>query len=122
MAIFYVFSSVSGTRCSLSCRIYVSSVWYNADRQVYTWAFGNGADSIVLNIYLTRNRKYYYNVSIAASWIAFVLWEVYEWIYATYNGPSDFIQTKPWDMAIDLWIDSLGALAICFLCDEFTEG
>jgi hypothetical protein len=25
-------------------------------------------------------------------------------------------------MAIDLWIDSLGALAICFLCDEFTEG
>jgi hypothetical protein len=25
-------------------------------------------------------------------------------------------------MAIDLWIDSLDALAICFLCDEFTEG
>jgi len=39
--------------------------------------------AIVLNVYLTRNRKYYYNVSIAASLIAFVLWEVYEWIYAT---------------------------------------
>jgi hypothetical protein len=44
---------------------------------------------------------------------------VYEWIYATYSGPSGFIQTEPWDMAIDLWIDSLGALAICFLYDEF---
>lgn len=83
---------------------------------------GMALTAIVLNLYLTRNKKYYYSVSIAASWIAFVLWEVYEWIYATYSGPSGFIQTEPWDMAIDLWVDSLGALAICFLCDEFTEG
>jgi hypothetical protein len=83
---------------------------------------GMALTAIVLNLYLTRKRKYYYTVSIAASWVPFVLWEVYEWIYATYSGPSGFIQTEPWDMAIDLWIDSLGALAICFLYDEFTEG
>jgi uncharacterized membrane protein YjdF len=83
---------------------------------------GMALTAIVLNLYLTRNRKYYYTVSIAVSWIPFVLWEMYEWIYATYSGPSGFIQTEPWDMVIDLWIDSLGALAICFLYDEFTEG
>ena len=82
---------------------------------------GMALTAIVLNLYLTRNRKYYYTVSIAVSWVPFVLWEVYEWIYATYSGPSGFIQTEPWDMVIDLWIDSLGALAICFLYDEFTE-
>lgn len=82
---------------------------------------GMALTAIVLNLYLTRNRKYYYTISIAASWVPFVLWEAYEWIYATYSGPSGFIQTEPWDIAIDLWIDSLGALAICFLYDEFTE-
>ena len=75
---------------------------------------GMALTAIVLNLYLTRNRKYYYTISIAVSWVPFVLWEVYEWIYATYSGPSGFIQTEPWDMVIDLWIDSLGALAICF--------
>ena len=46
---------------------------------------------------------------------------VYELIYIAYSGPSGFIQSDSWDIVIDLWIDSLGALAICFLYDEFTE-
>lgn len=62
--------------------------------------------AIVLNLYLTRTRKYYYPITISASWIAFVLWEVYEWIYSVYTGPSGFIQTEPLDIAIDLWIDT----------------
>ena len=31
-----------------------------------------------------------------------------------------YIQTEPMDLAIDLWVDSLGALAVCFLYDEFS--
>jgi uncharacterized membrane protein YjdF len=122
MAFFYVFSSVSGTRCSLSCR-YTFHLYDITPIDRFTHGLsGMALTAIVLNLYLTRNRKYYYTVSIAVSWVPFVLWEVYEWIYATYSGPSGFIQTEPWDMVIDLWIDSLGALAICFLYDEFTEG
>jgi hypothetical protein len=34
--------------------------------------------AIVLNLYLTRTRKLYYFVAVGASWIAIVLWEVYE--------------------------------------------
>jgi uncharacterized membrane protein YjdF len=77
--------------------------------------FGNGINSnIVLNLYLPRNRKNYYNISITACWVASSLWEeVYEWIYATYNGPSGSIQTEPWDVAIDHLIDSLGTLVVC---------
>jgi uncharacterized membrane protein YjdF len=77
--------------------------------------------AIILNLYLTRNRQFYYIVSIGASWIAFILWEIYELIHITYIGPAGFIQSDSWDVVIDLWIDSLGALAICFLYDEFTE-
>ena len=47
--------------------------------------------------------------------------EVYELIYIAYTGPSAFIQSDPWDLAIDLWIDTLGALMICFIYDEFTH-
>ncbi|MDQ3869090.1 MAG: hypothetical protein M3250_05990 [Thermoproteota archaeon] len=77
--------------------------------------------AIILNFYLTRKRELYYIVSIGASWIAFVLWEVYELIYIAFVGPSGFIQSEPWDIAIDLWIDTLGALAICFIYDEYTH-
>lgn len=55
------------------------------------------------------------------SWIAFILWELYELIYLAYNGPNSFIQSDPWDLAIDLWVDTLRALTICFLYDEFTH-
>jgi len=37
--------------------------------------------AIILNLYLTRKRQFYYVVSIGASWIAFILWEVYELIW-----------------------------------------
>jgi hypothetical protein len=33
-----------------------------------------------------------------------------------------FIQTEPMDLGIDLWVDTLGALAVCFLYDEFSQG
>jgi hypothetical protein len=82
---------------------------------------GMAITAIVLNLYLTRRREYYYPVAIGVSWIAFVLWEVYELIYITYNGPTGFIQSDPWDLAIDLWVDTLGALTICFIYDEFTH-
>jgi uncharacterized membrane protein YjdF len=82
---------------------------------------GMAVTAIILNLYLTRKRQFYYVVSIGASWIAFILWEVYELIYIAYSGLSGFIQSDSWDIVIDLWIDSLGALAICFLYAEFTE-
>ena len=77
--------------------------------------------AIILNLYLTKKRQFYYVVSIGASWIAFILWYLYVLIYIAYCGPSGFILSDSWDIVIDLWIDSLGALAICFLYDEFTE-
>ena len=82
---------------------------------------GMATAAIALNLYLTRRREYYYPISIGVSWIAFILWEVYELIYISYIGPSGFIQSDPWDLAIDLWIDTLGALTICFIYDEFTH-
>ena len=42
---------------------------------------GMAVTAIILNLYLTRKRQFYYVVSIGASWIAFILWEVYELIY-----------------------------------------
>lgn len=30
-------------------------------------------------------------------------------------------QPEPMDLAVDLWIDSLDALAVCFLYDEFSH-
>jgi hypothetical protein len=80
-----------------------------------------GITAIVLNFYLTRKRKMYYPISIGAAWIGFIIWEIYEWIYVTISGPGGFIQTEPIDMAIDLWVDTLGALTICFIYDEFTK-
>lgn len=82
---------------------------------------GMAVTAIVLNFYLTNKRKLYYPLSIGASWIAFVVWELYEWIEVGRSGSSGFIQTEPFDMAIDLWIDTLGALAICFIYDEFHD-
>ena len=35
---------------------------------------GMAITAIVLNLYLTRRREYYYPVAIGVSWIAFVLW------------------------------------------------
>jgi hypothetical protein len=36
-------------------------------------------------------------------------------------GPAGFIQTEPIDMIVDLWVDTLGSLAVCFLYKEFTD-
>lgn len=82
---------------------------------------GMAITAIVLNLYLTRRREYYYPVAIGVSWIAFILWEIYELVYIAYSGPAGFIQSDPWDLAIDLWVDTLGALTICFIYDEFTH-
>lgn len=59
-------------------------------------------------------------VGIGASWIAFLGWEVFEGVYFYFN-PLGMIQTNLWDTMIDLWVDTLGALSICFICDELTE-
>lgn len=82
---------------------------------------GMAITAIVLNLYLTRRREYYYPVAIGVSWIAFILWEIYELVYIAFSGPAGFIQSDPWDLAIDLWVDTLGALTICFIYDEFTH-
>ena len=81
---------------------------------------GMAIAAIVLNLYLTRRREYYYPMAIGVSWIGFIAWEVYEWLMVMQN-PNSGIQTSPWDLAIDLWIDTLGALAICFVYDEYNE-
>lgn len=78
---------------------------------------GMAITAFILNFNLTRGRKVYYPVSIGVSWLAFVAWEVYEWI-AVMTTANSGIETSLWDMGIDLWIDSLGALAICFFYDE----
>lgn len=81
---------------------------------------GMAVTAIVLNFHLSRRRRIYYPVSIGASWVAFILWEVYEGI-ALMVDPGSAMETDPEDMAIDLWIDTLGALAICFIHDEFVH-
>jgi uncharacterized membrane protein len=80
-----------------------------------------GITSIVLNFYLTKKRQLYYPISIFAAWVGFILWEIYEWIQVSLTGASGFIQTEPIDMAVDLWVDTLGALSVCFIYDEFTD-
>ena len=47
---------------------------------------GMAVTTIILNLYLTKKREFYYVVSIGASWIAFILWEVYEliWFFMVY--------------------------------------
>ncbi len=81
---------------------------------------GMAVTAIVLNFYLTRKRRVYYPVGIGASWVAFVLWEVYEGI-ALVVDPGSAMETDLEDMLIDLWIDTLGALSICFIHDEFVH-
>lgn len=66
-----------------------------------------GITTIILNLYQTRERKLYYPKSIGASWVAFVIWDIYEWIKVLRSGPSGFIQTEPFDMVVDLWVDTL---------------
>ncbi len=81
---------------------------------------GMAVTAIILNFNLTRGRRVYYPTAIAVSWGAFILWEVYEVLSVMFD-PSTTIETGPWDLAIDLWIDTLGALAICFIYDEFIK-
>ena len=78
---------------------------------------GMAITAFILNFNLTRGRKVYYPVSIGVSWLAFIAWEIYEWVVVLTTQNSG-IKTSLWDMGIDLWIDSLGALAICFFYDE----
>lgn len=80
-----------------------------------------GITAIVLNFMITKKRRYYFPISIGAAWIGFMLWEVYEWISVSIHGPTGFIQTEPLDMLVDLWVDTLGCLAICFIYKEFTD-
>ena len=80
-----------------------------------------GITAIVLIFMISKKRRYYFPISIGAAWIGFVLWEVYEWISVSIHGPTGFIQTEPLDMFVDLWVDTLGSLAICFIYKEFTD-
>lgn len=82
---------------------------------------GMAITALILNFYLTRKRKQYYFVAIGASWVAFVLWEIYELAAVATGFGGGYIQTEPMELAIDLWVDSLGALAVCFLYDEFSH-
>jgi hypothetical protein len=81
---------------------------------------GMAVTAIVLIFNLTNRRRVYYPASIGASWAAFILWEVYEWILVT-TVPDSHVEVNPADTAIDLWIDTLGALAVCFFHDEFVH-
>jgi len=81
---------------------------------------GMAITAFILNFNLTRGRKVYYPTSIGVSWLAFIAWEVYEWI-AVMTNPNSGIETNLWDMAIDLWVDTLGALSICFIYDEIMQ-
>ena len=81
---------------------------------------GMAVTALILNFNLTRNRKLYYFAGIGTSWIAFIAWEIFEGVYF-YFDPLGTIQTNTWDTMIDLWVDTLGAFSICFLCDELTE-
>ena len=78
---------------------------------------GMAITALVLNLNLTRGRKVYYPVSIGVSWVAFVVWEIYEWVIVM-TVPNSGIEVSLWDTAIDLWIDTLGALTICFFYDK----
>lgn len=80
-----------------------------------------GLTALFLNLYLTKKRRLYYPISIGASWILFVIWEVYEWMVVMRSGEGGFIQISPADTVVDIWIDVLGSLSICFVCDEFTD-
>lgn len=79
---------------------------------------GMAAAALVLTFNLSKGRRVYYPLVIGLTWIGFLSWELYEWIDVTTN-PDSGIVTTPWDLAIDLWIDSLGALAVCFIYDEY---
>ena len=81
---------------------------------------GIAITAIILNFRLTRNRKLYYPLAIGGAWVAFILWEIFEAVFV-YLNPGGFIVISNWDTAVDLWIDTLGALSICFLCDELTN-
>lgn len=81
---------------------------------------GMAVAAIALNFNLTRGRRIYYPTSIAASWLLFVLWEVYEFILVTVD-PGTHVQIGSWDTAVDLWVDTLGALTVCFAYDELVH-
>ena len=81
---------------------------------------GMAVTAIVLVFNLTHRRRIYYPASIGASWAAFILWEVYEWILVA-TVPDSNVEVDPADTAIDLWIDTLGALSVCFIHDEFVH-
>jgi hypothetical protein len=79
---------------------------------------GMAAAAFILIFNLSRGRRVYYPIAIGLSWIGFIAWELYEWVDVLTN-PNSGIVIGHWDTALDLWIDSLGALAVCFIYDEF---
>ena len=68
-----------------------------------------------------KQKSYTIFVAKSATWIAFVLWEAYELAVVATGFRRGYIQTEPMDFGIDLWVDSLGALAVCFLYDELSH-
>ena len=87
--------------------------WYDVtpiDRFTHAIS-GMAITAIVLNFNLTSQRKFYYTIAIAASWIAFIGWELFEAIFV-YLNPDGFIEISNWDTAVDLWIDFLGSVEL----------
>ena len=79
---------------------------------------GMAAAAFILIFNLSKGRRVYYPIAIGLSAMGFIGWELYEWVDVMTN-PDSIIETGPWDLAVDLWIDALGALAICFIYDEY---
>jgi hypothetical protein len=52
--------------------------------------------AFILNFYMTRKRKLYYFVAIGVSWIAFVLWEVYELVAVATGLGVDISRLNLW--------------------------
>jgi hypothetical protein len=57
---------------------------------------GMAITAFILNFYMTRKRKLYYFVAIGVSWIAFVLWEVYELVAVATGLGVDISRLNLW--------------------------
>jgi len=97
--------------------------WYDdpqKDIDTFTHAIsGMSLAAITLNFRLTQKRVIYYPIAIGISWIGFIMWEIFEFFAS--QIPGSYIEIDFWDTVIDLWVDLLGALTICFVCDELTN-
>lgn len=67
---------------------------------------GMAIAAFILNLNLTRGRKVYYPESIGVTWLAFIVWEIYEWVTVMTVSNSG-IEISLWDT----WIRSVDRYA-----------